>query len=80
MALAPIPSGGPYTLTITGKQEVAFTDVLVGEVWICSGQSNMAWTVARSDDAELEIQSAKYPRIRIISRSPSGNPRTPKRF
>ncbi len=67
VALAPIPAGGPYTLTILGKQEVSFSDVLVGEVWICSGQSNMAWTVTRSDDAELEIQSAKFPQVRIIS-------------
>lgn len=67
VALAPIPAGGPYTLTVRGKTEVSFSDVLVGEVWICSGQSNMAWTVTRSDDAELEIQSAKFPDIRIIS-------------
>ena len=67
VALAPIPAGGPYTLTIQGKGEISFNDVLVGEVWICSGQSNMAWTVTRSDDAELEILSAKYSQIRIIS-------------
>ena len=67
VVLSPIPAGGPYSLKILGDDVVSFKDVLVGEVWICSGQSNMAWTVARSDDADLELKSAKFPNIRIIS-------------
>ena len=63
----PAPAGGPYTLTVKGKNTVKFNDVLVGEVWICSGQSNMQWSVATANDADLEITAAKFPRIRLIT-------------
>ena len=62
-----IPVGGPYHLTVKGNNELVFNDVLVGEVWICSGQSNMAWPVSRANDAVLEIKTAKYSNIRLIS-------------
>jgi sialate O-acetylesterase len=65
--LDPMPAGGPHTLTIQGKNKLQFDDVLVGEVWICSGQSNMQWPVAAAKDADLEIATAKYPGIRLIS-------------
>lgn len=67
VTLDPIPAGGPYRLDIVGNNKISFADVLVGEVWICSGQSNMAWTVTRSNSAELEIMTANYPQIRLIS-------------
>jgi sialate O-acetylesterase len=54
----------PAELTITGKNTVTLRDVLVGEVWLASGQSNMEWPVARSADAEKEIAGARYPLIR----------------
>ncbi len=44
--LDPMPAGGPHTLSIEGKNTLKLDDVLVGEVWICSGQSNMQWPVA----------------------------------
>ena len=53
--------------TIQGKNTLKFDDVLVGEVWICSGQSNMQWSVAAAKDADLEIATAKYPTIRLIT-------------
>ncbi len=62
-----IPAGGPYRLEIQGNNTLSFADVLVGEVWICSGQSNMQWSVENSDSAELEILTANYPNIRLIS-------------
>ncbi len=66
--LRPIPAGGPYRMQIEGdKSQFFFDDVLVGEVWICSGQSNMAWTVNNSNSAELELLTANYPNIRLIS-------------
>lgn len=65
--LEPLPAGGPHELTIAADETRTFTDVLVGEVWLCSGQSNMAWTVSRSDDPDLELLTAKYPQIRLIS-------------
>jgi sialate O-acetylesterase len=57
--IAPPPVGGPYELAIAGADaRVVFTDVLVGEVWLCSGQSNMEWSVGQSielaDPAEIE--------------------------
>jgi len=65
--LDPLPTGGPYVMTVAGKNVISFSDVLVGEVWFCSGQSNMQWSVANSYHAELEIASANYPAIRLIS-------------
>ncbi len=67
--LDPLPANAqPATLTVksgSGAREIQ--NVLVGEVWICSGQSNMRWTVANSWDADLEIASAKHPLIRLIN-------------
>ena len=65
--LDPMEVGGPHTMTISGHDEIEFENVMVGEVWICSGQSNMAWPVARANDSDLETMTAKYPNIRMIS-------------
>ncbi len=65
--LAPLPAGGPHELIIQGDETRTFKDVLVGEVWMCSGQSNMAWPVARTRDADLELLTAKYPNIRLLA-------------
>ena len=65
--LDPLKVGGPYQLSIQGNNTVTFNDILAGEVWICSGQSNMQWSVQQSNNAEVEIASANYPEIRIIS-------------
>ena len=64
------------TLTVKGSTVVELKDVLVGEVWLCSGQSNMEWTVARSTNAKEEIANAKHPLIRHIKipHRPSAKP------
>jgi sialate O-acetylesterase len=67
VALEPVDAGGPFEMVVSGKNARTFKDVLVGEVWICSGQSNMQWPVVASNDADLEIAAAKYPNIRLIS-------------
>jgi len=67
VSLDPLKVGGPYEITIKGKESITLKDVLSGEVWICSGQSNMAMAVASSNDADLEIMTANYPKIRLIS-------------
>jgi sialate O-acetylesterase len=67
VVLDPMPAGGPHSMTVKGKNTVQFDDVLVGEVWICSGQSNMQWAVWNTKDSDLEIKAAKYPNIRLIS-------------
>lgn len=58
---------GPHTISITGNNEIVLKRVLAGEVWVCSGQSNMEWTVAASDNAKAEIAAADYPNIRMFT-------------
>ncbi len=53
-------------LTVKGSNEIKLKDVLVGEVWLCSGQSNMEWSVARSGNAKEEIANGKHPLIRHV--------------
>lgn len=64
--LPPSGAGGPFELTVRGNNTIAVKDVLVGEVWIASGQSNMGMTVARSDNAQQEIASAANPNLRLF--------------
>ena len=67
-ALLPaLPGGGPHTIKIQGSGSLQIEDVLVGEVWFCSGQSNMAWSVSNSYGAEVEIASANHPQIRLLT-------------
>ena len=55
------------TLVIkTGRETLTYEDVLIGEVWVCGGQSNMEWTLRSTRDADLEIQSADSPEIRFL--------------
>jgi sialate O-acetylesterase len=67
VALDLLPTGGPYTMTVKGKNTLTFSDILAGEVWICSGQSNMQMSVGGSNDADLEIRAANFPGIRLIT-------------
>ncbi len=62
--LDPEKAGGPYALTIKGSNTVTFTDVLVGEVWICSGQSNMEFRLSQAINGDKEVADASYPQIR----------------
>ena len=67
ISLAALPAGGPYSLAVTGDgTSITVKDVLVGEVWLCSGQSNMAMTVARSKDFDKESAAADFPKIRMF--------------
>ncbi len=60
------PAGGPFTVTIAGSNTITLQNVLVGVVWVCSGQSNMQWTVRNSNNADSEIAAANYPKIRLF--------------
>ena len=67
------------TLTVKSSidnRKSTIQNVLVGEVWVCSGQSNMGWTVRQSANAEAEVAEAKYPNIRLftVSKRPSSSP------
>ena len=65
--LGPLPAGGPYTMSVTGPQTAEVQDVLLGDVWLCSGQSNMQMSVGGSMNAKAEIAAATHPRIRFFS-------------
>ncbi|NBR85775.1 MAG: sialate O-acetylesterase [Proteobacteria bacterium] len=65
VALTPLKTSSTGAkFKVSGKNKVEFDDVLVGEVWFCSGQSNMEWNVASSKDKDKEIAAANNPRIR----------------
>ena len=59
--LPAIKAGGPYKMTVNGNNTIVLTDILVGEVWLCAGQSNMAMVVKSAHNAEAEIAAADYP-------------------
>jgi sialate O-acetylesterase len=67
LKLQPLKAGGPFTLSITGKNKIEFKNVLVGEVWVCGGQSNMQWAVKQTNEAEKSIAEAVYPQIRLFT-------------
>jgi sialate O-acetylesterase len=59
--------GGPYTLSLKGKNTIELTNIMIGEVWVCSGQSNMEFQVNRAINADDEIAEANYPNIRLFT-------------
>ena len=64
--------GGPYNIHIKGQNEVILKDVLIGEVWLCSGQSNMEMSAQWGiDNGDEEIKNANYPEIRLFTVSTS---------
>jgi sialate O-acetylesterase len=65
--LPALPAGGPHKIAVSGSSTVEFNDVLIGEVWICSGQSNMQWSVAQSNNSDLEKLASNFPNIRMIN-------------
>jgi sialate O-acetylesterase len=71
------PAGGPWTLVVASTNQIVFEDVWIGEVWLCSGQSNMEWPVRGVDRAEEEIAAARWPQIRClrVQRATSALPR-----
>ena len=61
------PAGGPHTLTVAGKNQIQFTNVLVGEVWLCSGQSNMEWRMNMLNGKyDADVAASANPNIRLI--------------
>lgn len=73
--LAPLTIGAPRTMTIAGRQEtLRFTDILVGEVWVCGGQSNMSFPVVQAKDGAHEIETADMPEIRLFEATGGKSP------
>lgn len=70
--------GGPYTVTVSGNNQLSFSNVLIGEVWLCAGQSNMGWRLTATIGGQEEADSANFPGIRIFrsERAHSPEPQT----
>jgi sialate O-acetylesterase len=66
VTLDPLSVGDPLSLVVEGKNRAEVKDILVGEVWLCSGQSNMEWPMTLSTNADLEIAAANHPTIRLV--------------
>ncbi len=64
--LAPGEAGGPFEMIVRGKNALTLHDVLVGDVWLASGQSNMEFPMRKADNSDAEIAAAKYPKIRLL--------------
>jgi sialate O-acetylesterase len=64
--IAPPPAGGPYTVEISGPSNVELHEVLVGDVWLCGGQSNMYLGLGLVRDGEAETKAADHPEIRLF--------------
>ncbi len=64
VVLSPEVAGGPFQLIVKGKNTITLSNILIGEVWVCSGQSNMEWHLRNSNNAEEEIKNATFPSIR----------------
>ncbi len=71
-----LPAGGPLELTVRGRNTLKLTGVFVGEVWLCSGQSNMEMGIAMAKDAKAEVAAANHPDIHLylVPKTKSGLP------
>ncbi|MEQ1854562.1 MAG: sialate O-acetylesterase, partial [Chthoniobacteraceae bacterium] len=67
LKLDPLKAGGPHEMTVKGRNTITVKDVLVGEVWLGSGQSNMAMQVSRAKDFEQEKAAANLPQVRMFT-------------
>jgi sialate O-acetylesterase len=76
VTLGPLPAGGPHELVIRGNNQVTLKDVLIGEVWLCSGQSNLIFRVGENTGGREVAGAADYPRIRffVVDRDVASKP------
>lgn len=67
--LPAFPAGGPYELIVStlGEKPVTLSNIMLGDVWLCSGQSNMGFPVKSAKNAEQEMAAANYPNLRLFS-------------
>lgn len=61
------PAGGPFEISVSSDTTILLEDILLGEVWICSGQSNMEWPLNRAGSATTELPRSHYPDIRLFT-------------
>lgn len=67
VTLKAMPFGGPFEMVIKGQNTIVFSDVYLGDVWFCSGQSNMGWKLENSINGREELANANYEKIKIFS-------------
>ncbi|MCW3106337.1 MAG: 9-O-acetylesterase [Segetibacter sp.] len=67
IVLPPFPAGGPYNMVIKGKNNITLQNILIGDVWLASGQSNMEWPLNNINNSKQEIETANYPQIRLFT-------------
>lgn len=76
LRLKPLEAGGPYTMTIEGSNRVELRNVMVGDVWVCSGQSNMEFTLDRCAEKDEATAASADPMLRLLKvpRKPADQP------
>jgi len=67
MFLTTPKAGGPYTITVKGNNTIELKNILIGEVWVCSGQSNMEFRLPHATNGKQEVTEANYPQIRFFN-------------
>ena len=67
VVLPAMKAGGPHEMTVTGKNTITIGNILVGEVWLCSGQSNMEFGLGGAENAKEAADAADYPEIRFLT-------------
>jgi len=77
VTLGAMKAGGPHKLTVRGTNTIELADVLIGEVWFCSGQSNMAYGVVKSLNHDKEIAAADHPNLRLFT-APNAESKEPR--
>ena len=67
LTLQPMAYGGPYNMTLSGKNKITLNNILIGDVWICSGQSNMEFVLKNTRNSAKEILESTYSSIRLFT-------------
>lgn len=67
VSLKPLKEGGPLTMTITGDNVISVKDILIGDVWLCSGQSNMHFQMKSVENSAREIAAMDFPSVRFFT-------------
>ena len=67
VVLGSFKEGGPDQLTVSGQNTITLTNVMVGEVWVCSGQSNMEWPLSSSFESQGDISTSSNPMLRLFT-------------
>ncbi len=75
LTFPPRPAGGPIWLHVSdGREELDVSDVLIGDVWLCSGQSNMEWPLRKADTGPQALAEADHPRLRLLKMPRASTP------